>query len=117
MSTSMEPGRHGGEPGESLWLDESATVTIGQLAACSGMGEGAVRELVDCGALAPLDAQSTPLLFSAACVVTIRRACRLRDELELDSDAVALALAFMDRITALERQVSRLRAQMPGQAG
>ncbi|MCA3064823.1 MAG: hypothetical protein ING61_15365, partial [Rhodocyclaceae bacterium] len=46
------------------------------------------------------------------CVVTVRRATRLRDELELDPHAVAVALSLFEQIRQLELEVARLQAQL-----
>ena len=97
---------------DALWLDQSQRVSISDLVDLSGLSESEVHELVDSGALAPVDA-AIPWSFSAECVVTVRTASRLRNELELDSHALALALTLLEQIRALETELAQLRAQMP----
>ena len=46
-------------------------------------------------------------------MVRVRKAGRLRDELELDTHAMALAIMLLDRIDDLETQMTVMRAQVP----
>jgi chaperone modulatory protein CbpM len=96
-----------------LWLHRSQPVSIGDLVALSGFSEIEVHELVEYGALAPLNAQEIPWMFSANSLVTVRKASRLRDDLELDEHALALALVLLEQIQILEAELSQLRAQRP----
>lgn len=95
----------------ALWLHRSQLVSVGELVELSGLNEGEIRELVDMGALVPIDAQQVPWSFGAECVQTVRRACRLRIDLELDTHAVALALDLLAQIDKLESELSQLRAR------
>jgi chaperone modulatory protein CbpM len=101
------------EPTDALWLDEHDVVSLPELAKASGLSEADLRELVDCGALVPIDLESVQWTFSGNCVVSVRTARRLRNDFELDVHALALALQFIDRIRELEAQLRDLRAQMP----
>jgi hypothetical protein len=46
-------------------------------------------------------------------VVTVQAAGRLRDDLELEPQALALVLTLIGRIRDLEAQLCSLRAQLP----
>ena len=94
-----------------IWLDRSQSVSIHDLVDLSGLTEGEIRELVDGGALVPINPQETGWVFSADCVVTVRKASRLRDDLELDAHALAVALSLLAQIQSLEAELSQLRAQ------
>ena len=96
-----------------LWLDRSQRVSIDELIDLSGLTENEIHELVEFGALAPLNAEEIPLTFSADCVVTVRKVSRLRDDLELDSHALVLALTLLEQIRALEAELAQLRARQP----
>ena len=96
-----------------LWLDRSLLVSIDDLVGLSGLSESDVRELVDAGALLPVNAHEQPWTFGADCVVTVRKASRLREDLELDMHALALALTLLEQIRALEAELSQLRALQP----
>lgn len=97
----------------ALWLDRSQLVSISDLVDLSGLTESEVQELVEFGALVPVNSEDIPWRFSADCVVTVRKASRLRDDLELDAHAVALALTLLEQIRTLEAELARLRAQQP----
>jgi chaperone modulatory protein CbpM len=96
-----------------LWLDRYQLVSVEELVTLSGLTEADVHELVELGALAPVDHQQIPWAFSADCVVTLRKANRLRDDLELDAHALALALTLLDQIHTLESELARVRARQP----
>ena len=63
------------------------------------------------GALVPGSYRELPWTFSGDCVVTVRKASRLRDELELDGHALALTLGLLEHVRELEAEISKLRAQ------
>ena len=96
-----------------LWLDRSQLVSVGDLVELSGLSENEVRELVDAGALLPVNPQDDPWTFGADCVVTVRKASRLRDDLELDMHALTLALTLLEQIRSLEAELSQMRARQP----
>jgi chaperone modulatory protein CbpM len=97
------------EHGEGMWVDRDEIVSITELVALCGLSEEEVRELVDYGALVPVDAAQWT--FTAECVVTLRKASRLKEGLELDTHALALALTLLERIGALEAQLASARAR------
>jgi chaperone modulatory protein CbpM len=96
------------------WLDTRARLTLGELSALSGLPETDVQELVDFGALVPADADPAQWIFNADWVVTVRKASRLRRDLELDPGAFALAVRFLRRIDELEARVMQLQARQMG---
>ena len=54
--------------------------------------------------------------FRLEAVSLVRTACRLQQELELDTHAVGVVLELLQRVRALESEVDALRAQL-GAAG
>jgi chaperone modulatory protein CbpM len=103
------------ENDEAAWLHAESRVTLVELAHTSGLPEDVIRELVDYGALAPEPAAGE-WCFSAECVVRVRKAARLRNDLELETGSLALVLSFLERIQHLEAQVRHLHAQLAGPA-
>ena len=101
---------------EVTWLDARETVSMTELSSICGLTEADLRELIEYGALAPLDRQQTEPIFSSERIGGLRRAARLRRDFELDLFAVALLLEYLDRIEALERQVKSLQAHLPAHA-
>ncbi|HUQ11007.1 MAG TPA: chaperone modulator CbpM [Steroidobacteraceae bacterium] len=98
---------------EVLWLDEHRVVSLTELVEVSGLPENELLELVNTGALPARDAPDGGLAFSARVVTMARTASRLRDDFELDTRGLAVALRLLERVRDLEGEIARLRAQLP----
>jgi chaperone modulatory protein CbpM len=100
------------------WLDARETVTVTELSRVSGLSPSELQELVEYGALAPVQRTqtTTTLVFSAACVAPLRHAVRLRRDFDLDLFMVGMLLDYLQRIEDLEKQVRSLKAQLPKHA-
>jgi chaperone modulatory protein CbpM len=98
---------------EAVWMDERAEFSLAEMVRCSGLSENDLRELVDFGVLVPADPQAAEWTFAGEVAVTMQMAGRLHSDLELDPQALALALTLLGRIRELEAQVRALRAQLP----
>ena len=97
------------ESASAFMLDDTGAISVSELVEQSGLSEGEVRVLVDCGALAPRDMFSATWTFSSQCIVTARTARRLRDDFALDdAHVVAIVLRLHERIDALEHELRRL---------
>ena len=94
---------------QALWLHAGETVSIDELATVSGFTVTEIRELVEYGALTP----AGEALFSASCVGCVRRAARLREDLELEMPVLALVVSFLDRSETLESELRKLSAKIP----
>ena len=95
---------------DALRLDVQQVLTLRDLQELSGLAESMLRELVDYGALEPLEWSASTMTFGAHCVVVARTARRLSHDFELDTHAVAVMLRFVERIESLEAEVRALRA-------
>ena len=98
---------------EAIWLTEHNEFSLAELAELSGLSETELRELVDYGAVTPIDPDSSPWVFTGKCLLTVRTACRLRISFDLEPHGVALMVSLLDRIHELEAQLGSLRAQLP----
>lgn len=98
---------------EAVWLDERGSITLIELAQCSGLTEAELVELVELGALEPLDRQATEWNFGTRCIVSARAASRLRKDFELDAHGLALVLSLLERVEELENTLQRLNARLP----
>jgi chaperone modulatory protein CbpM len=98
---------------EVLWLDEHRLVSLRELVEFSGLAEAELLELVHSGVLPASDRPGEGFQFSARVVTLARTASRLRDDLELDTPAVGVALRLLQRVSELEEEIARLRAQLP----
>jgi chaperone modulatory protein CbpM len=101
------------QPAEAVWLTEDTEFSLAELADLAGVPENDVRELVEYGALAPVDPEAPAWIFNGRCVMTVRTACRLRVGFDLEPHGVALTVSLLERIQTLEAEVIRLRAQLP----
>ena len=95
---------------EALRLDEHSQVSFSQLLVLSGLSDHDLRELVDHGALTPIDPNAGSWMFTSYCVVVARKASRLSRDFELDAHAVSILLGFVEKIEALESELHALRA-------
>lgn len=98
---------------DDMLLDEQIAVSFSALAELSGLSEAELRELVECGALQPNDPCASPLTFSGHYVVLVRSVRRLRDDFELDANALPLAYLMLERIRALEAELRAVQARLP----
>jgi len=98
---------------EMLWFEEHA-VSLPELAELTGLSPGMLEELVGSGAIEPLDSSSPEPRFGAVALGAARHAHRLREDFELDTQALPLVLALLERIEGLEQQLQALRARLPG---
>ena len=101
------------EHGDAVWLTEDNEFSLSNLAELSGLSEAELCELVDYGAVTPVNPDSPPWVFNGKCLLTIRTACRLRVSFDLDPHGVALIVSLLERIHDLEAQLGSLRAQLP----
>lgn len=104
----MNPPRH-----DMTWLDASETISRAELSRACQVSAGELDELIEYGALAPLQKKGEELVFSAACAPTLRAACKLRKDYDLDLFTVALLMDYLNRIERLEREVRSLQAHVP----
>jgi chaperone modulatory protein CbpM len=89
-----------------VWFESHTRVTMVEVAQSSGLPEDVLRELVEFGALSAGEGG----MMSAACVGRLREAAKLREDLELDAQALALVVRYLERIETLEAEVRRFRA-------
>jgi chaperone modulatory protein CbpM len=101
---------------EWIWLDATEVIGAAELARICGLSTSELDELVDYGALAPLPADEGEPVFSAECVGSLRKACQLRLDFDLELFSVALMLGYLHRIELLERQLLALQARAPAHA-
>ena len=96
-----------------LWFEEHA-VSLSELADLTGLSSATLEELVSTGAIEPIDAASPEPRFGAVALSAARHARRLREDFDLDTEALPLVLGLFERIDALEQQLRALRARLPG---
>jgi hypothetical protein len=95
---------------EVLWFEQHV-LSLPELADISGLPSPVLEELLECGAIAPIEGND--LRFGAAALRAARTARRLQADFELDAQALAVALGLLDRVAELEAQLRELRARQP----
>ena len=99
------------ELSEDFFLDERVEVSLDELVELSGMSRVELLGLVESGVLIPVNPQEAHWHFAGNVVVTVRSVLRLRDDFELDANA--LPLVMLKRIRELETELRELQARLP----
>lgn len=90
---------------ELIWLDDQHEVSLDELIELSGLTQQELRHLVESGALIPNNPADDDWHFNSHCVVSVRMLSRLKQDFELEPNAFALTLVFLERIRTLELQL------------
>ena len=102
---------------ELMWLDEQHEVSLDELVELSGLSLQELQLLVESGALVPNlvpnslvpnSLASDTWHFSSQCIVSIRTLTRLKQDFELEQNALGLMLVFLERIRKLEFKLREL---------
>ena len=101
---------------EWQWLDAGEALDLNELSRACEMSAGELSELIEYGALSPLDANQAELVFAAHCIAPLRTAGKLRRDYDLDLFTVVLLLDYLRRIETLEGQLRSMQAENPAQA-
>ena len=96
------------EHSELIWLDEQHEVTLDELVELSGLSLQELQLLVESGALLPNNSAAKTWHFSSHCIVSIRTLSRLKQDFELEQNALGLMLVFLERIRKLEFKLREL---------
>jgi chaperone modulatory protein CbpM len=99
---------------QSEWisLDEHGVCSAQFLTEVSGLSDDEINELIDNDVIVPVDDSLQPSSFPLFCIATVNRARRLRDDFELDSHGMVLALKLLYRIDALQIELDATRAHI-----
>ncbi|HTP39160.1 MAG TPA: chaperone modulator CbpM [Steroidobacteraceae bacterium] len=95
---------------------ERQELSFSELLELSGLTQAELNELVSGGAIAALDTDAAASAFTsrynALALLRARTARRLRDDFDLNTSGLALALTLLERIEQLEQQAGALRARL-----
>ncbi|MDB5768196.1 MAG: merR regulatory family protein [Collimonas fungivorans] len=98
---------------EAVWLNDADACTLEELAEYSGLSHAELAELVTLGAIEPDRGPAAAYVFRSQTIVVARTARRLRDDFELDTQGLAVALNLLQRIQALEARLAAADARLP----
>lgn len=96
-----------------ILLAAHARIALAELETASGLSHAEVVALVEYGAFEPEGRAIDEWTFPATALVLAREAARLRTDFELAPDALALVLAYVERVRELERAVRDLECRLP----
>lgn len=96
-----------------ILLDEHAELSLIDVCGACSSSEGWIIELVDEGALEPVNLQEagnqyTQWIFTADSLQRARTAKRLQHDLQINLAGIALALNLLEHIETLEARLRRL---------
>ncbi len=91
---------------------ESDEVTLDYLSARAGVHPAVVERFVECGLLKPIAASGTLFLFDSSKIRRLRSIQRLRNDLGINLQGIAVVLDLIERLQVLERENASLRAQV-----
>ena len=103
-----------GERIDAVWIEEHH-LSIDDLDERWGLSANQLRELIAHGVLEPR-ASAPQACFSIDDVTMVLTACRLQQELELDTHAVGVVLDLLRRMQALQDELASLRARLPAES-
>jgi hypothetical protein len=87
-------------------------LTLEHLAAHAEMHPALVERLVDCGLLQPVASGAAIFLFDSSKIVRLRSIKRLRRDLGINLQGIAVVLDLIERLRDLERENASLRAKL-----
>jgi chaperone modulatory protein CbpM len=90
-------------------LEEESQLTLGELCMACEVYAERIIELVDEGVLEPVGREATQWRFAGASLHRARIACRLQQDLGVNTAGAALILDLMDELEQLRAQLNRLR--------
>ena len=100
-------------PPDVTWAASSESVTLSDLSEVCGLSRAELDELIDYGALAPLQMDQSIHRFSAHWVSPLRTAGKLRRDYDLELFSVAVLVGYLNQIDVLQNELRSLRAQLP----
>lgn len=100
---------------DAVWIEERHSLSIDELGERWGFNRTQLQEFIAYGVLEPTGTRAGQGGFTLESVSLVRTACRLQEELELDTHAVGVVLELLQQVRALESELSALRARLPGE--
>jgi chaperone modulatory protein CbpM len=91
---------------------DNLELTLIELAQASGLSGAEISELVELGVFDARRSESKGWLFSANSLSLARTACRLREDFDLNTPGIALALTYLEKIEALQARLRELECQI-----
>jgi chaperone modulatory protein CbpM len=94
---------------ESTWPDMTDTIGFSDLALACALSSDDMQELVEFGALLPLETSDAEPMFAIGCMEPLRAAGQLRRDYDLDLFVVVIVMDYLRRIEYLESEIRNLQ--------
>lgn len=101
---------------DAVWIEEHRSLSVDELGERWGLSRSLLTEFIAHGVLEPSASHPGQEGFTLESLAVVRTACRLQQDLELDPHAVGVVLQLLQRVRALEDELSALRARLPAEA-
>lgn len=89
--------------------EQARSVGLSELSIACFLTAADMRELIEYGALAPLQPEPAEPLFDVRCVASLRKAGMIRRDYDLDLFVVVILLDYLNQITQLELELIELK--------
>ena len=83
-----------------------------EISVCTRLSSDTVKTIVEFGIVSPRGKAPEEWQFDAYMLATLRRACRVQRELELDWAGTAVALELIEQLEQLREDNARLKRQL-----
>lgn len=93
-------------------MTEEMTFTMVELCQSVNISQDELVEVVELGVIVPLQAEKPGWVFDYHALSCLRRARRLRAELDLDWSGIAMTLTLLDKIDELKKENNQLRRRL-----
>ena|SRR5215475_4179652 len=94
-----------------LCRNEREELTLEALASSAGLHPAHVERFVEFGLLEPVAMVGTELVFETSAILRLRMIERLRREIGINLNGIAVILDLLDRLRALQCETERLRSR------
>jgi chaperone modulatory protein CbpM len=92
-----------------VWINGNEVCQIEHLVEVSGLSIFEIEDLIENDLIIPIDRSMVPHTFALQIVLVVKKARRLKDDFQLDSNGLVLALTLLERIDVLENELQLLR--------
>lgn len=93
-------------------IDEQTSISFVDVCARHGISEDVLLDLLEHGLLSEVNRPSRQLVFDLNMLNRIYSACRLHDDLGINSSGVVLALELMDELEQLQGELRVLQRHL-----
>jgi hypothetical protein len=94
---------------EIAWTSEHCLLTLDQLSEAAELQSALVEKFIQYGLIEPAAAEVPHALFPISCVERLRRIVRLRRDLGVNLEGVAVILEMRQRMEELQKELDRMR--------